>query len=171
MTKKRKRARPTACSPGVSRKRAKTENEGNGSIPIEHPTLCLYYSRISTLRNFLLASLPPSSRSRRRKISSVGCHQPNAVENAGVDDTLSRAELSRHSASSDQPWPDSEKCLATLLDKTLVCTTEDEPPTVQDSRESDFTSFSQQANLTARSSFEKGISPISEVGKRDSQID
>lgn len=149
MTKKRKRSRPTTSDRGVNRKRPKTDNECNGLIPIEHPTLCLYYSRISTLRTYLLGSLPLSARSRRRKIASIGRHQQNAVENAGDDGPLR--------------GPESERCLATLLDKTLVCTTEDEPRVVDESREKDLASFSQQSNVTARSSFEKETSPIAEV--------
>lgn len=170
MTKKRKRSRPTRCSPGVNRKRAKTDNEGNGSIPIEHPTLCLYYSRIVTLRIYLLSSLPLSSRSRRRKIASIGRNRRSPVENA-EDDPLSGAEPPPRSACSNHPWPKNESCLATLLDKTLVCTAEEESRIVNDSREKDLASFSQQANLTARSSFEKGTSPISEVSKRKLQFE
>lgn len=171
MTRKRKRSRSTVCNLGVNCKIAKTDNKRNGSIPIEHPTLCLYYSTIFTLRTYLLSSLPPSSRSRRRKIASIGVHQRNAVGHAGDYDPLRGAEPPPRLTCSNQLWPDSERSLATLLDKTLVCTAMDEPRMVNNSREQDFASFSQQANLTARSSFQEGTSPISEVGTREFQLD
>lgn len=172
MTKKRKRPRTNSCSLGGNRKRAKKDGEGNGSIPVEHPTLCLYYSQISTLRTHLLSCLPVSSRSRRRKVASIGRHQRNAVENAGDedDDPLNGVKPPLRAECSNHLWPDSERCLAALLDKTLVCTAKDGPCIVNDSREKDFASFSQQANLTARSSFEEGTSSISEVGKRELQL-
>lgn len=165
MTKKRKRPQPTISVPAANCKRAKTDDQGNGFIPIEHPTLCLYYSQISTLRTYLLSSLPVSSRSRRRKIASIGRHQRNVVENSGDDDPLKGAEPPCRAACPNRLWPNNERGLATLLDKTLVCTVEDEPRVVDGSREKDFASFSQQANLTTRGSFEEGTSPISEVCK------
>lgn len=171
MTKKRKRSRATKYSPGVNCKKRKTDSDGNGSILTEHPTLCLYYPRISTLRVYLLSSLPISSRSRRRKIASIGRHQRYAIENTRNCDLLCGAGPPHRSACSDQLWLGGERCLATLLDKTLVCTVEDDPRVFDDSREKDFASFSQQANLTARSSFERGTSSISEVGKRKLQLD
>ena len=171
MTKKRKRSRATKCSPGVNCKKRKTDGDGDGSILTEHPTLCLYYPRISTLRVYLLSSLPISSRSRRRKIASIGRHQRYTIENTRNYDLLSGAGPPSRSACSDQPWLGGERCLATLLDKTLVCTTKDDPRVVDDSREKDFASFSQQVNLTARSSFERGTSSTSEVGKRKLPLD
>lgn len=154
MKKKRKRPQMISCTLGGNRKRAKRDGEGNGSIPIEHPTLRLYYFQISTLQNYRLSCLPVSSRSRRRKVASIGRHQRNAVENAGNedDDPLNGVKPPLRAEGSNHLWPDSERCLAALLDKTLVCTVKDGPCTVNESRENDFASFSQQANLTARSS-------------------
>ena len=166
MTKKRKRCRASKCSSGVNAKKRKTDGDGDGSSLTEHPTLCLYYPRISTLRVYLLSSLPISSRSRRRKIASIGRHQQYAIGNTGNYDLLSGAGPPRRSACSDQSWLGGERCLAALLDKTLVCSAEDDTRVVDDSREKDFASFSQQANLAAGGSSERETSSTSEVGKR-----
>ena len=62
MGKKRKRA---SSSQLRSQKRVKPTNK-QGCL--YHPTLCLYYSQVFTLREYLLSRLPKSSRSRRRRV-------------------------------------------------------------------------------------------------------
>src|SRR5688572_23912892 len=85
------------------KKRKRTDNDAlkrdNGSCsdlqsPIQRDLFHQYYSSITSLRAYLLASLPRSSRLRRRKISSL-CSAPG------------RSDL--------------EKQLATLLDSAIVC--------------------------------------------------
>jgi len=66
MTRKRKRSRLcTQDSAAEPRKRFQADVE-QGSV--KHPTLCLYYTHVSTLRNFLLSKLPTSSKTRCRRI-------------------------------------------------------------------------------------------------------
>lgn len=67
--RKRKRSRASAQD-GLAdpRKKVKADIE---KLSVKHPTLSLYYTQISTLRNFLLLKLPTSSKARRRRIASV----------------------------------------------------------------------------------------------------
>lgn len=137
MANSRKRARKHSIATRDARKRLKTGyDEGAWSTLVEHPTLCLYYRRVMTLRHFLLASLPPKSRIRRRKIASIGPNEPILEE---------------------------ERCLANLLDYTLVCAVCDKSSILGKPLEKDFVSFSQQANLSAGSSNDVGSTAISEV--------
>lgn len=69
MTRKRKRSRPSAQDTVADpRKKVKADKE---QVSVKHPTLCLYYTQTLTLRNFLLAKLPTSSKARRRRIVST----------------------------------------------------------------------------------------------------
>ena len=166
MTRSRKRSRPTACRPSRTHKKLKTDHdEGIDSIHVEHPTLRLYYHRVSTLRNYLLFSLPASSRSRRRRITSIGRHQENVLETSRKTGPCFQSGLPRSPPGSNPPCPDSERNFATFLDKTLVCEAQDQPHWLYESRQKDFAVFSQQVNLTAESSFEEGTSSICDVRK------
>ena len=66
MARNRKRAR-SLKNQGTSEpgKRIKFDH---GQALSSHPTLRLFYSRVSTLREYLLAKLPPKSKTRHRKI-------------------------------------------------------------------------------------------------------
>lgn len=136
MANSRKRARKLSIASRDARKRLKTGYDEGASTLVGHPTLCLYYHRVMTLRHFLLASLPPTSRIRRRKIASIGRNEPILEE---------------------------ERCLASLLDYTLVCAVSDESSIPKKPLEKDFVSFSQQANLSTGSSNDVGSTTISEV--------
>ena len=68
MARNRKRARSSKHQDTTEpSKRIKFDHEQALS---SHPTLRLYYSRVSTLREHLLSKLPPKSKTRHRKISS-----------------------------------------------------------------------------------------------------
>lgn len=54
-----------------ARKRVKIDSISREQTPSRHPTLCLYYAEILTLREYLLTRLPASSKSRRRKVASA----------------------------------------------------------------------------------------------------
>ncbi len=74
--------------------------------PVKHTLLAQYYSSVQTLREYLLAKLPASSRIRRKKIASVGL----VSSSAGTTCT------------------DAEVALGHILDTTLVgCRANDEP--------------------------------------------
>ncbi len=78
MARKRKRSGPSACNDiEEPQKRARLNSEAK--LP-SYPTLCLYYTHISTLRDYLLLKLPKSSKTRRRRIASA--------ENGALDETL-----------------------------------------------------------------------------------
>lgn len=136
MANSRKRARKLSIAARDARKRLKIGHDEGASDLVEHPTLCLYYHRVMTLRQFLLASLPPTSRIRRRKIASIGRNEPILEE---------------------------ERFLASLLDYTLVCAVRDESSILKKPLEKDFVSFSQQANPSTGSSNDMGSTRISEV--------
>ncbi len=159
MTKSRKRARKTSIATRDARKRLKTECDDNtvGTALVEHPTLCLYYHRVMTLRDFLLASLPPTSRTRRRKIASIGRNERHITRG------IRKSDPSLPVRFPNQPMLEEERCLATLLDYTLVCAVRDKSPILKEPLEKDFASFSQQANPSTGSSNDVGSTTISEV--------
>ena len=71
MARKRKRACFSHQSAAEkTRKRVKTSPDQRSA---SHHTLCLYYTRILTLREYLLFNLPKTSKTRRRKIASRQC--------------------------------------------------------------------------------------------------
>ncbi|KAI1118795.1 hypothetical protein F5Y14DRAFT_180447 [Nemania sp. NC0429] len=84
------------------KKKSKKENEDNSHssahLPVQHPVLSQYYPLVQSLREYVIAQLPSSSKIRRRKISAVGV-------------------VSKHA---DSPLSDEERSLGALLDNTLV---------------------------------------------------
>lgn len=159
MANSRKRARKISIATRDARKRFKVECDDNtvGSALVEHPTLCLYYHRVMTLRDFLLASLASTSRTRRRKITSIGRNEVHITRDTGKSAPSLQARLPNQSILGE------ERCLATLLDYTLVCAVRDESPIRKEPLEKDFASFSQQANPSTGSSNDVGSTTISEV--------
>ncbi|KAI0482976.1 hypothetical protein GGR56DRAFT_218160 [Xylariaceae sp. FL0804] len=88
-------------SDGPPSKRARIEPDAApapAAAQTQHAVLNQYYSRVLTLRDYVVSSLPPSSRIRRKKIAAVG--------------TGAR----RPSVSS----PDVARSLGALLDTTLI---------------------------------------------------
>jgi telomerase reverse transcriptase len=76
---------------------------------VKHALLAQYYPIVLTLRQYVLESMPASSKIRRRKISAVGKDGQAAAEHTGTPD--SKKDLGNIRTS-----------LATLLDTTLVGT-------------------------------------------------
>jgi hypothetical protein len=110
MTGKRKRTRSKQLTDDEPRKKAKPDHctrhhrLGCGSsTTISHPLLSLYYSRVITLRDYVVSRLPSSSKTRQRKIASLG----TAARGPAIGGGVAKCE-------SD------ELALATLLDSTLV---------------------------------------------------
>lgn len=81
----------------LGRERAKRVKPGHDprNAVVKHALLAQYYSEVQTLRQYVLAKLPASSRIRRRKIAAVGLADPPLAK------------------------PD-ETALGSLLDSTLV---------------------------------------------------
>lgn len=78
---------------------------------VKHALLAQYYPVILTLRQYLLDSLPASSKIRRKKVSAVGKADQAAAEDARTGTQDSQDDLGNIRAS-----------LARLLDTTLVAT-------------------------------------------------
>jgi telomerase reverse transcriptase len=75
MPRKRKRHSSDEIFDSRPEKRAKSTNSSTQKsyeIAHKYPVLPLYYPHVSSLREFLLFQIPLSSRSRRRKIKSLG---------------------------------------------------------------------------------------------------
>ena len=76
MTRKRKFCDATNPAPRKRRAQAvniqRNKQEHTSNNDLSHELLSLYYPRIVSLRQFLLSSLPPSSTSRRRRLSAYG---------------------------------------------------------------------------------------------------
>lgn len=69
MSRKRKRPCSAACD-DIRDPRKCIKNVGDQGSS-SHPTLCLYYTKTSTLREYIRLKLPKTSRARRRRIVSA----------------------------------------------------------------------------------------------------
>jgi telomerase reverse transcriptase len=71
MAKKRKRGQSSTSGIENPRKCLKTDAVKAEQVNVEHPTLCLYYDQIFTLRIYILTKLPTASKTRRRRIAAA----------------------------------------------------------------------------------------------------
>lgn len=144
MGKKRKRSikdrGPTPSShigiTGTRRFRSSTPNPRETS----HPVISLYYRKVVSLRDYLLQQLPVTSKSRRRRILTLGSRT----------DTESQMSLS----------------LAQLLDSTLVgvLQVQDSCPIFTSQRQKEYWSFNESQSRSLLASTDTGPScPQSEV--------
>lgn len=164
MRGKRKRAPELSSGPSRTPKRPKIDLDGKNAVYIptlvQHPTLCLYYTHVCTLRDHLLSRLPAStSKARVRRLKTAG------LETAKL--SVARIE---HGLENSTMQTDCEKPLAALLDGTIVCLVESPTEKQPECMERDFVTFSQQSTLSPGSSFEEGTTPQSEVGSSPSPI-
>ena len=83
--------------------------------PIDRSPLPLYYPQVSSLRAYLLAQLPQSSRSRRRRIEDCGARSRDPAWRASAP--LAPAPESKPKLAETSPRQDR---LATLLDSIIV---------------------------------------------------
>ncbi|KAI1147866.1 hypothetical protein F4825DRAFT_125496 [Nemania diffusa] len=122
MARPRKRKRPNSADEVITKKKKKGSSQSSVGSRVQHAVLSHYYTQVQSLREYVIAQLPSSSRIRRRKISAVG-----VVSKPG-------ASLS-----------DVERSLGALLDTTLIGfskpTTEEESP-----RMDGWKSFSQRGD-------------------------
>lgn len=145
----RKRNRP-GHRPTVSSQTSITADSGRFMCPRSsvvrtdhptHPVISQYYREVLTLRQYLLRQLPVSSKSRRRRIASLG---------------ISKATDSR------------DKSLAGLLDSTLVGVLKQSSPKDDSNRRRDYLAFTQSQSRSILASTDTGPnSPQSEVSFRD----
>lgn len=127
--RKRENEQPlgVASSPAQRLKRAKKSKGGDRISDtrksLSHPLLSQLYPHVETLRDYVLARLPASSRLRRKKIGSVGLA----------------------SEASEKAVMEIEQDVARLLDTTVVAYSE--PPEAQhDDRWEKWNSFSQNGD-------------------------
>lgn len=158
-----------------SRKKAKMEMIDSPSLrTIEHPTLRRYYPQISTLRTHLLSTLPPSAKSRRRKIETAG--SSNAKSSESRQRTLGQSAVTAPFSRGpprelDGEDENSQRRLAELLDNTLIGTPAGSIPLFKDSREKDFQAFSQMADVSLASTLDGGTTSIADVSISGSALE
>ncbi|MCJ1474607.1 hypothetical protein MMC13_003267 [Lambiella insularis] len=123
----------------LTKRRKISHGNGYPKTAHSHPVLTLYYAKVYSLRSYLLSKLPVSSKSRRRKISSLGLGRrlsdKVSVEHGNFDRSL-------------------DVRLAELLDSTIVGKGPDEERDA--TRTKDFELFSQQTTSSITSSIEDG---------------
>lgn len=147
-----------------NKRRRVEKREDPSRAQIQHPTLSLYYSQVLTLRDYILSTLTKTSKTRRRKIGSVGknpqgipCTRSEAPNRVRVPCSGGTRELGQREIN------DTEAYLGGILDDTLVCVTDGQLPRPDALRTKAFETFSQHANLTAGSSIGEGNSSQSDV--------
>jgi telomerase reverse transcriptase len=117
MAGKRKRLRPNRRIEGDQKRQKVSETSNSKEAVVKEALLAQFYPRVSSLREFLISKLPPSSKVRRKKILSVG---KNA--DSGADQKLSK-----------------------FLDQTLVGVSKHKG-VLQEERWQQWTTFSQKAD-------------------------
>lgn len=100
-----------------------------------HPVISSYYPKVLTLREYLLEQLPVSSKSRRRRIGSLGLGLDIQQGGAGPD-----ANADGQSRDED---PQVIQTIAHLLDSTLIGILKEPGPTVDQTRLREFVAFTQ----------------------------
>ncbi|PKY01234.1 hypothetical protein P168DRAFT_60658 [Aspergillus campestris IBT 28561] len=114
---------------GSGNNEAVSKISGDSSRLLSHPVLSLYYNRVVSLRQYLLGQIPVASRSRRRRIASIGCRTTGGSQVG--------SNSSNSSSNSDNNG------LAAFLDTTLVGVLKETPPTISRERQRDLVAFSQ----------------------------
>ncbi|OQO08842.1 hypothetical protein B0A48_05732 [Cryoendolithus antarcticus] len=123
---KRKRGRPAGSQPSAKRQRSTRTDLGVSHDP-NYPTkplLAQYYSEVHSLRTCLVSRLPKSSKKRRRRLLQYG--RDNAPSSASIFDTE----------------------LASLLDTTIVGTSEQVAVATLADVENEISVFTQQLTET-----------------------
>lgn len=120
-----------------ARKEAKRDTRSPLSRPPDESLLNLYYARVQSLRDYLLARLSSASKRRRRRIAQYGA----GTQAIGDDGRL-----------------------AELLDRTLIGSFNTAKHTTSISLQQDLTMFSQQLDdSTASTVLSQGLVSLSEV--------
>lgn len=105
--------------------------------PYSHPVISSYYPKVLSLRQYLLQQLPASSKSRYRRIASLGLGQN--------PDSPKEDRLWPVSSGDDGQLQNSQANLeiAELLDLTLVGVSRDSDPTDNQTRQIELAAFTQ----------------------------
>ena len=91
MPRKHKRPRTASSLEEQPSKRTRNDKE---DVTIKHPTLCIYYTRTLTLRDYLLSKLPTNSKIRRRKVATSENVDLNRILVCQVDSAEPESDLS-----------------------------------------------------------------------------
>ena len=123
------------------------------SSPVQHSTLRLYYSHITSLTHYLQSRLPSSaSKARLRRLSTFGNSPVESLAHDGIlNSTRQEARF------------DGDKLLRLLLNSTLVCCEQRPLFAEKAAFEDDYATFSQQSLSTTRSSIDEGTASQTEV--------
>ncbi|PGH29534.1 telomerase reverse transcriptase [[Emmonsia] crescens] len=124
---------------------------------IYHPVLSLYYPRVVTLRSYLYEQLPLSSKSRRKKVASLG------LEKQDGSDSSPYSLSSQQVGAGVQQTKEEIQALAGILDSTLVGILKEPDSAINNSRQKEFAAFTQSQ---VRSSME-----CTDIGATTSQSD
>ncbi|CAG8097164.1 unnamed protein product [Penicillium salamii] len=130
MGKKRKRPGkdrgPSSSHLGITTGTRRFRISAPNSREISHPVISLYYQNVLSLRDYLLQQLPPTSKSRRRRIRTLASR------------------------------PDDSQALAQLLDSTLVGVLKDASPVVNSERQKEYSSFNESQSRSLLASTDTG---------------
>lgn len=159
MAAKRKRARRSQSDGESASKKPRFGNIQNlAGREAYHPALRLYYPRIENLRSYLLSKVLGTAKRQRQKIALLGKTTPDKSECSVLpSDTQGSAAVAFRES-------ESAAALGSLLDSTLVCSTNPVSVEEQEDHAKDFGTFSQQLPATAGSSLGQGHVSQSEVG-------
>lgn len=137
----KKRKRPAREKETRSQKRVRITSEGSRQKnETTHPVISRYYLRVLTLRRYLLEQLPSSSKSRRRRIASLGLQGGDSPREQNIQD------------------------LTLLLDSTLVGILREPNQKSDQERQKDFATFTQSQYKSSLTSTDTGPTcPQSEV--------
>jgi len=144
MGKKRKRPAKDDGPESPSQKRVHAPSQE--AAQHLHPVISLYYPRVVTLRQYLLDQLPASSKSRRRRIASLGRQGRPARQPADDEDQHHRVQQ-----------------LADLLDSTLVGVLNESSPAVDLARQKDFAAFTASQFRSSSGTDAGPTCPLAEV--------
>ncbi len=95
MARKRKRGQPSIGNAEQPSKRVHIGYANTEKESVKHPTLCLYYTEILTLKGYLLSNLPTNSKTRRRRVASADIDILDKIVVCKIDDRKPSPDLAR----------------------------------------------------------------------------
>ncbi|EFW14423.1 telomerase reverse transcriptase [Coccidioides posadasii str. Silveira] len=134
-------------SPGPEAAGKPSSFEPTSSTSTTHPVLSLYYPRVVKLRSYILELLPPTSKSRRRKVASLGSQNGRVSNIAGSRRSTASQSQARNGDEADRSRAQG---VAELLDTTLVGVLKQRDHADAHSRERDFAAFTQSQFRSSR---------------------
>ncbi|PGH05494.1 hypothetical protein AJ79_06801 [Helicocarpus griseus UAMH5409] len=162
MTRRRKRPANTSAVTELPSKRVKDDHQASTDGSTHHPVLSLYYPRVVTLRTYLRNQLPASSRSRRKKVASIGLETKNGLHHP-TPLCSTPTVATQPTGTRVQQANEEIQILADVLDSTLVGVLKEPDCAVTSNRRKEFAAYTQSQ---VRSSLE-----CTDIGATTSQSD